>query len=126
LLFIEIKVIPHEQQRFNCAGDWFFNEDGTLVVNVSSMKALIYELAVAEHEVGEAIKCLIVGITHKQVDAFEEVANQKDITDYTGAPHLKEHLESEAIEKLIIEQHGFNWDGEYDSSIRELYKNRGN
>jgi len=107
-LKINVETIPHNCQRYETVGDWTFEPDGTLNVNVSEMFAVERfmqdimiggsytnprqveyavkrveqedsEFLVAIHEVIEAWLCKKAGITAEQVDEFDmNYAKQPD------------------------------------------------
>src|SRR5262249_37826766 len=65
------EVIDHTAQRYDTAGDWWFDPDGTLHVAVSKMSDPRYTVLLAMHELTEAILCRHAGVTTEQVDAWD-------------------------------------------------------
>lgn len=124
---IIVKVIPHNQQRYETVGDWFYNPDNkTLWIFVSQMNDWRYEYLVAQHEQIEAALCIQRGIDEKATTAFDikfEQNRQEGNTDEPGddpkAPYRAEHFFATTIERLIAAELGVDW-FEYDKAIMEL------
>jgi hypothetical protein len=86
MLRINIKTIPHKQQRLGGFGDWFFVTDPEtneeiLEVRVSNIGDWRMEFLFARHEMDEALICKNQGISTKMVDADEKKASPKDDAD---------------------------------------------
>lgn len=98
-------------------GDWFF--DGTvLVVRVSKMSDIRYTIAVAVHELVEAVLCTQNGVTPEAVDAFDmgPGADYDEPGKHPSAPYHKEHIEATSIERKLITRLGVPWDI-YDKAV---------
>jgi hypothetical protein len=95
---INVEIIPHDCQRYDTVGDWTFEADGTLNVNVSRITALERapvdveelfgqhqthyrlipdveqtdsEFLIAIHEIIEAYLCKKASVTQEQVDRWD-------------------------------------------------------
>lgn len=127
---IDIQTIPHNKQRYNTVGDWWFENrqsisgDGAkdpivtdyevLCIRVSEMGDWRYEQAVALHEQYEALLCYNDGIDGSVVDKFdqkfEDSFNAGMITsrtieepgDHPEAPYYKQHAKALAIEHMFL------------------------
>lgn len=102
MMNISIVTIPHEAQRYDTVGDWQFDANGNLTISVSAMGDWRSEYLVARHEMDEALLCLHMGITQKQVDDFDMGWNEHDgITqpgDDPAAPYYVQHRLAMAAE----------------------------
>jgi hypothetical protein len=103
---IEIKFIPHENQRYDTAGDYFRNTDGDLMVRVSKDKDWKREWGIMLHELFE------VGILMARDKELKSInAIDKFDKEYLGfepgmnphAPYHREHLLAAEAEELFYE-----------------------
>ena len=118
---ISIKTIPHNQQRYETVGDYWW-ENGNLQIRVSDMGNQDFEYLVAEHELKEAYLCKKRGIKEPDIMAFDIAhPNSDDPGSEPDAPYYKEHFFTEAIERLIAGQLNINWQ-EYGKAIEKLFK----
>jgi len=128
---ITIKTIPHDEQRYETPGDWWFDPDGTLQIRVSDIGNWKYEALVAVHEMHEVLLCKSRGITVAQVDAFD-IQFEKDRADGNHSPEEEpgsdpscpchqEHIFATALEELFAQQLGVPWK-EYDKTVVSLQK----
>lgn len=78
---ITIQTILHEQQAYDTPGNWRFDQNGNLLIEVSAMGDWRYELLVALHELIEVGICKHRGISQEAVDAFDI---QYDEFDFFG------------------------------------------
>lgn len=114
---VNIKVIPHSQQRYNTVGDWWFdpggNDDGDelLEIRVSQMGDWRYEQAVALHEQYEALLCYNDGINGSVVDKFDEKFERENKVlppgieepgDHPEAPYYRQHAKALAVEHMFL------------------------
>jgi hypothetical protein len=117
---ITIKTIPHDQQRYETAGDWWFDDAGDLEIRVSEMGDWREEALVAFHELAEVLLCKQRGITAEQVDAFDKAyAGDGEPGDDPAAPYRKEHFFATSIERLLAAELGIAW-AEYDAAVEAL------
>ena len=123
---IQIRVIPHNKQRYETIGDYFFDKKGGLQVRVSDLGDWRYNLAVIIHELIESGLCLVRGISFQDIDKFdmrferERSAGLHSSDEEPGfspnAPYLKEHRFATRIEKQLIKEFDINWD-DYDKEV---------
>lgn len=126
---IFIKTIPHESQRYETVGDWYFDNEenpATLFIFVSDMGDKYKELLVARHELDEAMLCLKRDIKEEDVSRFDiqyELDRSKGDTSEPGdspmAPYFHEHQIATAAEKLYAAYLKVDWD-EYDKAVNDL------
>lgn len=87
---IEVRVVRHDEQRYDSWGDWIWDADGRLLINLSAMTDQRHDFLGAVHEILEALVCRYTGVTQEQVDAFDfpyEEARGKGIKTATcGCP----------------------------------------
>lgn len=131
MLKINVETIPYSCMRYPTVGDWTFEPDGTLNVNVSSMSDPVgvsdygrgdnsdSEFLIAIHEIIEAYLCKKAGITAEVVDDFDmNYAKQpefdlrtecKEPGDDQRAPYHVQHLTAQSIEMMLCAQLGLSW-----------------
>lgn len=126
---ITIKTVPHNQQRYETVGDWWWNK-GNLEVRVSDMGNPHYEWFVAEHEINEALLCEKFGINENVVSAYD-IAFEKLREKYSliignqepgnmiSSPYNKQHEAATEIEKLTCKKFGCSWEA-YDQIVNSL------
>jgi hypothetical protein len=126
MLSIEIKTIPHSQQRYETVGDWFYTPNGAWHFHVSDLDDWRMEIAVAVHELIECMLCRFEGITQVEVDDFDmayETQRAPDNYDEPGddprAPYHKQHCIATGIERIVVCMLGLSWK-EYDDKINML------
>lgn len=113
---ITIETIPHNCQRYDTCGDWVFNSDGSLDINVSKMPDERSEIAVALHELVEAFLCKKAGITAEVVDQFDMNWKSSILQKYAepgddpSAPYHRQHFQAEQIEIEFCTILGLDWD----------------
>jgi len=115
---ILINYIPHDQQRYETVGDWYYDPDGNLIINVSNdhpdYPTKDEQFLVALHELIEVTLCRKRGITQEQVDDFDMMQlgsmHAKYIDDEPGdhydAPYRNEHRFACLIEHLMAHEMG--------------------
>jgi hypothetical protein len=116
---LNVKTIPHDDQRYDTVGDWFM-EGGVLQVRVSSMANGDYEFLVAIHELIEKQICRKMGITEQMVDAWD--LNHEDAAEpgeLEGCPYREAHLIAEGMERTLAVKLGVDWE-HYSQTIKSL------
>jgi hypothetical protein len=120
---IEINIIPHNQQRYDTVGDYFFDENGTLQIKVSEMKDLRYCHLVAVHELVEVLLTEQNGISEDSITKFDvdfEENRQPENIDEPGddpkAPYVNEHCIATSVERLMCALLGLKWKT-YDKAV---------
>jgi len=113
MTILEVRLIPHAEQRYPTWADWEFN-DGKLTISVSEVGNWRYHLLAAIHELLEAVLCKHQNVTQSAVDAFDipyenrrmtghiHAACGCEITDDPGAdihaPYRAAHLYATGVE----------------------------
>ena len=116
---IEIKTIPHKDQRYDTAGNWTYTGDH-LTILVSDLGDPLMEYLIADHELREAVLCAHRGITEKQVDDFDlAFKGEGEPGDAPSCPYKREHFFATSIERLTAAELGIDW-GEYEAKIDSL------
>jgi hypothetical protein len=113
---IHVTTIPHEEQRYPTAGDWWWDGD-TLEMRVSTLPDWRYGVLVTVHELVEAVLCKAHGVTAEAVDAWDTGIG-KDIDDPGDdprAPYHREHRAASALERRLARDLGVNWDAYNDA-----------
>jgi hypothetical protein len=131
---IEVDIVPHSTQRYDTPGDWQFigaGQDWRLRVSVSNLsetKPYVghpwYEVALALHEVIEALLCRAQGVTEEAVDLWDKQSVWKthgfsEPGEDPECPYYKQHMFAEAFERLFISQLGLSW-REYSERLTQL------
>lgn len=118
---INIKTIPHEEQRYETIGDWLFEENGDLQIRVSEMGLgnEKYEALVAVHELIEALLCKDQGVSGQEVDEFDKQFEldresgkhslEEEPGDDPAAPYQSEHFFATTVERLMAQAMGVDW-----------------
>jgi hypothetical protein len=121
-----IKVIPHDQHRYETCGDWYYDKAGVLQIRVSKMGDWRYEMLVAAHELVEVLICKHRKITVKQVDKFDmdyekrrPVGNFDEPGDDPRAPYHNEHCIATGIERILAACLGVSWK-KYEATLESL------
>lgn len=106
--------------------DWWFDENDNLQVRIEKMANKQHEKALTIHEVMEAMYCRLLGVTVKQVDAFDEVyeaAHQDNhglnAGDAPFCPYAVPHSLATAPERVYAAIAGICWEL-YDKEIGDL------
>lgn len=119
---IDIKVIPHKEQRYDTAGDWQCNKR-KISLQISQMELMDYEFMVAVHELIEVYLCKKAGITTEDVDKFDMSNPQLDDPGRSPkAPYHKQHMFAMKVEKMICKFLLLSWDVYNQSFERLVYK----
>ena len=128
MLPINIKVIPHSEQRYQTCGDWYYDTDKSLQIRVSRMEDERYEFLVALHELVEVKLCEWCGVTQKQVDDFDmefEKNRAPDDNSEPGdsprAPYKLQHCIATGVERIVAAAMNVDW-ASYESAINALFE----
>jgi hypothetical protein len=109
MLDIEIKTIPHGQQRYETVGDWF-EANGRTCIRISDCRNKKYEYMLAIHELVEKALCEWQGITMKDVDKFDfSYKGDDEPGDHPRAPYRDEHCFATAVERMLCAAMGLSW-----------------
>lgn len=122
---IVINIIPHKEHRYiGTCGDWFRDENKTLVVNVSDMGDKRYAMCVAIHEIVEALLCEHDGVKEEDVTRFDmefeaSRTNDDEPGDNQKSPYARQHCIATAVERLLCAELGLAWN-DYDGAVNAL------
>ena len=125
---ITIKTIPHSEQRYDTAGDWWFDDDGDLQIRVSDVGhgpwapnlGWKFEALIAFHELAEALLCECRGINTDEIDAFDRAFDRDgEPGDEPDSPYRNEHFFATTVERLLAAELKVDW-LEYGKAIEEL------
>jgi hypothetical protein len=135
LLNINIKVIPHTEQRFNTTAEWWIDEAGVLQVRVSDLGNLDYIKLHVTHELFEAFACTYnKNASYDVVEAFDTAYEKKreaggELNSYDEAgfdpdcPYHDEHVAATGVEMLLSTFLRVKWNN-YDKRVTEIAKSR--
>lgn len=125
---IHIKTIPHSEQRYETAGDYWYEGD-RLEMRVSDTGDDDYAFLVAVHEMVEAHLCKRRGITVESIDAFDKQFESNRIKLNWGdelepghdpaAPYKEEHFFAEVLERALASELNVDWQ-EYERVVSSL------
>lgn len=127
---IHIKIIHNDAHRTPHGGgkitgaDWYFDDKGDLQVRVSKMSDQRYEMALALHEMVEALLCHLDGVSQNDVDVFDtEYDKTHDASNNAGddphAPYRIQHNWATAIERTFTGAANVDWET-YDKELEKL------
>jgi hypothetical protein len=123
---VVIKVIDPENQRYPTCGDYFYEaHTDTLTIWINKMADWRSELAVAIHELLEAVKCQDDGIALTAIDLFDfQFEKERDEGKHTfadepgddpRAPYALAHLAATRVEKEVCAQLQLPWEKHEDN-----------
>lgn len=127
---INIEFIPHDQQRYETCGDYYFDKDGVLQIRISKMKVEIHELAVLIHELTEMAILRHEGkVSFEDIDKFDfefeekrergEVGEEDEPGMDVDCPYRNQHLVATSVEMAVIAAAKVSWK-EYEDEIYGL------
>ena len=122
---VYIESIPHNEQRYDTCGDWFYQEnvdhEPLLKIKVSSLASRREMFLVAIHELVEAFLCECAGVTEAEVDAFDlsRPTEGEEPGDNFQAPYYLQHQIATGIERILAAEAEVSWQ-EYEQHIKEL------
>jgi hypothetical protein len=119
---ISIDVIPHTLQRYDTCGDYVYDAtDGTLAITVSATGDWRESMAVAVHELVEALLAVQRGVSIAAIDAWDKVhdGDADEPGEMAGAPYYDEHLTATVVERLLAHELGLHWPA-YEDDIYAL------
>lgn len=125
MLNIQIKTIPHSEQRYETPGD-FWIENGVMQYRISDLGNQWKEMAILIHELVESFLCLLRGVKWEDIDKFDmefeknrKEGNFDEPGDDKNAPYKKEHFFAEILERLFIKECDIDWD-KYNDEVKKL------
>jgi hypothetical protein len=101
---IIIECLTQGEMRYDTTGDWFFDKDGNLIIQVVGGDPLDHDEAflVALHELIEVKLCHLAGVTQGAVDAFDfAFKGEGEPGDDPKAPYRKQHRQAMMVEHLM-------------------------
>lgn len=126
---IHIKTIPHDRQRYETVGDYFYDSDGVLQVRVSDMGNCFYETMTAVHEIIEEALTKKRGLSEPEIMAFDEAFEraramglrtpEEEPGFSNDAPYLREHMLATSVEMMMCALAGESWN-DYDRIVMNL------
>lgn len=135
MLNINIKIIPHKEQRFNTTAEWWIDDAGILQVRVSDLGNLDYIKLHVIHELFEAFACTynknadldVVEAFDAQYEAKREAGAELNSYDEAGfdpdCPYQDEHVAATGVEMLLSTFLRVKWSN-YDRRVSEVAKTR--
>lgn len=123
---LDLRIIPHNTQRYETVGDYWMDEKEIYQVRISKMSDWRYEFLVAFHEIFELAWVIWKKVDIKDIDkfdrAYEENRKEGDVSepgDDTKAPYYQGHQWATVLEKIAAAFLGVNWK-KYDSEVINL------
>ena len=118
---VQMNVIPHQQQRYDTAGDWLLDiNTDTLVINVSFLGDWKMEACLGIHELIEAIRCMADRVDQNLVDQWDlNFKGKGEPGDDPNAPYHKQHVQASIVERTLARQLGVDW-SKYEQKLEEL------
>lgn len=124
-----IDAIPHEDHRYETAGDYVQQADGSWYLMVSRLSDPRYEFLLALHEFIECFACHFAGIAEPDIAAFdlmyehERAAGKHSAQDEPGfdprSPYREQHAMADSCERMVAGLIGVDWDA-YDAEVTAL------
>lgn len=125
---INIKVIPHSEQKYETVGNYWRDSDGSIQIRISELPRNTYELIVAAHEFFEVILTEARGIPERAITDFDiafenerRIGNEDEPGDDINAPYRLEHCIATAVERLMCSELYESWKN-YDEECKKLHK----
>lgn len=123
---IVIETIPHNQQRYETVGDWYYTADETLHIKVSELSNWRREALIGLHELVEVLLCKHKGITQDEVDKFDmefeknrQLRDTSEPGDQPTAPYYHQHQFTSLVERQIARELEVNWE-DYANEVSTL------
>ena len=125
-LLLKVELVPHEEQRYETAGDWIFDDDGCICVTVSDTGHQLDALLIGIHEAVEAVLCRAHGVKEVDVTAFDvefgktHNLEEEEPGEDPGAPYRREHATADVVERIVALEAGVVW-RKYDDRVNALF-----
>lgn len=129
MIDIHIKSIPHDKQRYNTLGDFYYDQAGTLHIMVSELGDPFAESMIAIHEFIEEMLTRKRGLTEPEIlnfDLYYEERIKQGLVDPDSepgfsneAPYMREHIFADSVERMICAFSGLSWN-DYEQKLNEL------
>ena len=121
-----LQTIPHQDQRYETAGDWGYGPTGILTVSVSDTGTEDYNFLLALHELVEAYLCKRANISVDAVEGFDipflmnPSTSHLEPGDSPESPYHRQHTQAEIVERVMCEILDRDW-ASYSESIEKLW-----
>ena len=125
---IDIRTIPHKEQRYDTAGD-YTEDEGLLTIRVSKLGEWKMDACMAIHELVEALLCKARGIKFERIDEFDKAFEERRAAglerEYAEpglspeSPYFREHIAAMKIEECLADELGISW-SEYSRRVDAL------
>jgi hypothetical protein len=121
---INIEIIPKEKQRPGWEYGDYWLDGRTLEIRISRYANFLFTIFLAVHELLEAVRCILRGVTMKEIDDFDLThQNAEDPGQLPNAPYHVEHMQSMEVERLLCEQEGYDFEEYYGAEPIENLDN---
>ncbi len=114
MLSIQVFSTPHKAQRYETLGDWYWDRYGQLVIKVSRSGNWRSELAIAMHEILEALLCNEQRIPTQAVDEFDmrflAEGGLGEPGDAPDCPYRDQHAKADKLERFVCELLNLPWE----------------
>ncbi|HEY4799510.1 MAG TPA: hypothetical protein VII99_10580 [Bacteroidia bacterium] len=133
----KIETIPHNAQRYDTVGDYFYKHINEIIIRVSDFSAAVahsnamlsteevkaaekMEFCVMIHEFVESFLCHQDNIKTSDIDKWDlDHLDDEDPGSNPEAPYHTQHMFATEVEKLMCSILGLDWD-EYDRAVRSF------
>lgn len=116
---INIKVIPHFEQRYETPGDYWIDKKDVVQVRISELGNWRYEMLIAVHELVELLICKYQDISIAQIDKFDKEFEEDrkkgmykvedEPGDHINAPYRVAHFIATTVERFLASFLGVDW-----------------
>jgi hypothetical protein len=120
-----MEVIPHDSQQYETVGNFFYDQNDVLRIQVSKLPNNKMELLVMAHEFFEAIITEYRGIREADITKFDveyerkrPEGNVEEPGDDIKSPYQNEHCIATGVERLLCSLLGVNWK-DYETACQE-------
>jgi hypothetical protein len=126
LVQILIETVNPQAMRYATVGDWFYDADGVLHIQVAHCGNGNSELIVAVHELVEALLCRHNDISEGNVTEYDKQWNEQaglkadEPGNEADAPYHKEHTIATAIEMLMASHLDVNW-AQHEDALDKVF-----
>ena len=114
-----ITAIPHKQQKYDTAGDYYEAMGDAWKVTVSKLPDWRMEAAIVIHELVEMYLTKHRKINWDVITGFDKSVDSDDPGCLPQAPYHKEHMCATEIEKIFCKEIGLDWE-EYNKALDAL------
>jgi hypothetical protein len=104
---IEMNIKPLNKLRYKTLGDFYYREDGTLVIETADIGNPIYNKLILIHELIEQTLTEELDIEEPDIKMFDELHPDADDPGMlVDAPYGDQHLLADAVERLMLSHLG--------------------